>query len=367
MSRIDDDGSAASWSGRPSTGWKEMPEPDEEDRARRFLTVIHGQQAAVARERREPLRRGFHAKLHAGFLARFQVLPDLPECARHGVFSEPREYDAAVRFSNGDFRINEDSHKEPRGIGIKLVGVPGPGLREGQEGPAGQEDAVTQDFLATSHSITSTVRNARQFMAFIEATDGDSVNLIQLARSVGTVEAARIVARAIATVRFSRVRSMATERYHGTAPIQMGPYAVKYIVQPAPGTERPPRCRGASPDFLREELAERLRRGDLLFDFLVQFFVDERRTPIEDTSVRWNRRASPPLKVARLRIPSCDLNECAVRQQSDRIERLAFSPWHALEAHRPLGSIMRARRIAYPASARFREADPEPPYLPLHA
>ena len=33
---------------------------------------------------------------------------------------------------------------------------------------------------------------------------------------------------------------------------------------------------------------------------------------------------------------------------------LAFSPWHGLSAHRPLGSIMRMRRVAYARSIRFR-------------
>ena len=35
-------------------------------------------------------------------------------------------------------------------------------------------------------------------------------------------------------------------------------------------------------------------------------------------------------------------------------ERMAFSPWHGLAAHRPLGSIMRVRKAAYENSVRFR-------------
>jgi hypothetical protein len=34
--------------------------------------------------------------------------------------------------------------------------------------------------------------------------------------------------------------------------------------------------------------------------------------------------------------------------------KLSFSPWHALEEHRPLGGINRARRIVYPASSELR-------------
>ena len=33
---------------------------------------------------------------------------------------------------------------------------------------------------------------------------------------------------------------------------------------------------------------------------------------------------------------------------------MSFSPWHGLAAHRPLGSVTRARRMAYPVSAGFR-------------
>ncbi len=36
---------------------------------------------------------------------------------------------------------------------------------------------------------------------------------------------------------------------------------------------------------------------------------------------------------------------------------MAFSPWHGLAAHRPLGSIMRMRRMAYEMSAKFRETN----------
>jgi hypothetical protein len=93
-------------------------------------------------------------------MAEFQVLADLPEHARYNVFAEPRTFPAVVRFSNGDSHINPDTNHEPRGIPIKLIGVTGRKLLPGQE------DAVAQDFLATSHSVTSTVRDVRQFIHF---------------------------------------------------------------------------------------------------------------------------------------------------------------------------------------------------------
>jgi hypothetical protein len=71
------------------------------------------------------------------------------------------------------------------------------------------------------------------------------------------------------------------------------------------GTNEPPQ----TSNFLRDELADRLRKGDLLLDFLVQFYVDDTRTPIEDTSIPWEPDDAPLVKVGQIRIPCCELND----------------------------------------------------------
>lgn len=342
----------------PSTAWREVIDPGEEALLQGFLQTIHHQQRTGAGAD-GPLRRGFHAKLHLGALAELQVLDGLPEYAQQGVFRQPGTFPAVVRFSNGHFSTQPDGKRDPRGIAIKLVGVPGPKLHPGDP------DAVTQDFLATSHSVTSTVRNLRQFIAFIESIrDGLPRLPLRLVRRVGVQEAARILTAFFRNVAIPKVRSMAVEHYAGTAPIQFGPYAAKFTVRPAEGTE-PPRERPRTPDFLREELEERLRAGDVEFDFVAQFFVDEARTPIEDTSVAWDPAIAPFVKVARLRIPRCDLADPAARETSRKVDELSFSPWHAVQDHRPLGGVMRARKLAYEASADLRHHAPEPTRLPL--
>jgi hypothetical protein len=343
----------------PSTTWMECIEPDERELFEDFAhRVIAAQQQEVAKETDGTLRRGFHAKPHAGLMAEFQVLADLPAYTRFGVFSVPRVFPAVVRFSNGKPSRESDRRPEPRGIAIKLVGVPGDKL------PPGKKDDVTQDFLATSHSVTSTVRNARQFIAFIEAERKRGLLPINLARAVGWRESLRILFALVRTVLLSRVRSIATEHYSGTAPIKLGPYAVKFTVRPAEGT-KPPARRRRTENFLHDELADRLQNGDLIFDFVVQFYVDKKHTPIEDTSVRWEPENAPFVKVAQLRIPRCNLNDPDTAEQSKKIDDLSFSPWHTIEDHRPLGNVMRARRIAYQASAILRGLKPEPTRLPL--
>jgi hypothetical protein len=198
-------------------------------------------------------------------MAEFEVLPDLPAHARCGIFAEPRVFPAVVRFSNGESTIHPDTNHEPRGIAIKLIGVPGPKLMQGQE------DAVTQDFLAISHSVTSTVRDVNQFMKVVRAHRHSKVIMaIQMVLTL-RLKGLRILKTLNRDVAHSDVRSMATEEYSGTAPINFGPYAVKFSIK-AMGTtaktiDRPVRTK----DFLREKLAERLRKDDLVMDFKVRF------------------------------------------------------------------------------------------------
>jgi hypothetical protein len=75
--------------------------------------------------------------------------------------------------------------------------------------------------------------------------------------------------------------------------------------------------------------------------------------PIEDASVPWSEALSPH-PGARGPAPAGpqDPYSDARRRYADDV--LSFNPWHTLEAHRPLGSIMRSRRAAYPRSSHFR-------------
>jgi hypothetical protein len=230
---------------------------------------------------------------------------------------------------------------------------------------------VTQDFLATSHSVTSTVRNVSQFIAFMESDiEAETSRLPRLrqafilSRKLGVFETARILIALFRTVALVKVNSLATEHYFSPAPIKFGPYAVKFAVRPSEGT-RPGSEHRPTDDFLREELTDRLRSGDLTFEFLLQFYMDDRFTPIEDSSVAWEPEHAPFVTVARLRIPQCDLSDPRAKALTEAVNRLSFSPWHATEDHRPLGNVMRARKVAYQVSSDFRHHNPEPTSLPL--
>ena len=75
--------------------------------------------------------------------------------------------------------------------------------------------------------------------------------------------------------------------------------------------------------------------------------------PVENANTEWPEDARPYRTVARLRLPRQDAFSPARRQF---VDGLSFCVSHSLVAHRPLGSIMRARLRAYPEMSRLRRS-----------
>jgi hypothetical protein len=106
------------------------------------------------------------------------------------------------------------------------------------------------------------------------------------------------------------------------------------------------------PDGLRDAVVEHFARDGGEWELRVQLCTDVDKMPIEDASVEWPEDLSPYVTVARLHAaPQQAYGEERVRRID---EGMQFNPWHALAAHRPLGSIMRVRKAVYAMSKRFR-------------
>ena len=74
--------------------------------------------------------------------------------------------------------------------------------------------------------------------------------------------------------------------------------------------------------------------------------------PIEVADKVWPEDKSPWQTVARITVEPQDTYSDARQLFVD--ERLSFNPWHALEAHRPLGGVMRSRLKAYEEAIKYR-------------
>lgn len=129
---------------------------------------------------------------------------------------------------------------------------------------------------------------------------------------------------------------------------------------PAPGT-RPAIVRFAQdPGELSEDSVSTHRGADLfldeegVFEIRVRLRLDRDAMPVADAAKEWSEAQSPYRTVARLVLPAQDATSEGRRADADDV--LSFRSAHSLAAHRPLGSLMRARLKTYRALSNFRHA-----------
>ena len=319
--------------------YREYPRPDEADVAMSIVTLMEREMKRNSAPGKT--LRDVHSKTHGCVKGFFEIEPSLPEEFRVGVFSQPRRYSAWIRFSNagGFARVGgtvDDSIRDVRGMAIKLLGVPGAKLL------AGQEDAMTQDFLLFT---------ARQFLG---ASGADFFKLMVAV----TGSKLRLNWFLLTNPRMTWVLLRSLQKhdnlldleYFSSVPYALGPRAVKYMIRPQVRLPAPPPDRSA-PDFLRESLAAQLAQGGVAFDFFLQLQTDPYKMPIEDGLAIWDESLSPYRKVATVTIPKQDFSS---PEQMTCCENSSFNPWHCLPEHRPMGGINRVRRIVYKTISDFR-------------
>ncbi len=315
---------------------------------------VKARERAQKRNPSETLKRGFHAK-GTGVRAKFQVRSDIPKHLQVGLFQPGAIYDALVRFSNARGEVLGDLSKDQRGIAIRLKTDPAESLSP-------QDNANIQDFLMTNTPI-SFARNPVQFIEVGEIIlDGIGGVVPKLVRKYGFQEARRILGVFLAPV--ISFKPLQMNEYWSRTSYQFGSTQVRFLIRPSAGSKtlssvqqlagalRSLMQGGPQKDhYLREKLREALRDGDVRFDFCIQLFVDEKRTPIEDAYIEWKESDSPPIAIATLIIPQQHPDP----QLQQDMEHMAFNPWNTNE-FTPLGLINLARKNVYEASASHRGA-----------
>ena len=197
-----------------------------------------------------------------------------------------------------------------------------------------------QDFLLINHPVFF-VRDAQGFATLTKATVGKA-NEEELQSLAPTFE----VLQAISS---KKVANPLLIQYWSTTPYQLGDRAIKYTIKPH--QQEAPTSIPDIENYLRVATIDYLSQGDATFDFLVQLYVDEEKTPIENPMQEWQEADSPFIKLATINIPAqkFDFDE---RKRLD--EGLSFNPWHTLPAHAPLGSVNLARKHVYQEMAKAR-------------
>ena len=293
--------------------------------------------------------RAGNTKTHGVVRAEFIVKNDLPAELRQGVFAAERAFPAWVRFGGpGPASPPDIDDVGVLSIAIKLMGVPGPKLLDNEK--------FTQDFTGITTPIFTTPdvkenaklqtasRKGLPLFYFINPFDSHLLDGIMQGLWAKTVSSPLEI------------------RYWSCVPYLLGEgKAMQYTVRPkSQERRRVPRLpRRPSDNYLREAMAATLAERDAEFDFLVQIQTDPHRMPIENASVRWPERLSPPVSVATLRIPKQRFDSPA---QLAFAHNLSYNPWHCLAEHRPLGNQNRGRYRIYQELARLRQAMNKTPH-----
>ena len=108
----------------------------------------------------------------------------------------------------------------------------------------------------------------------------------------------------------------------------------------------------SDPDAFRTAVVGHFRTRGAEFELRVQLCTSLERMPVEDASVTWPEDESPYIVVAHLSLPAQDA--CSPARHAYFDDVLSFRPAHSMAAHRPLGSLMRARLATYQALSAYR-------------
>ncbi|RZI73444.1 MAG: catalase [Pseudomonas sp.] len=301
-------------------------------------------------------RRSVHAKAHGVLRARLSVLGGLPETLAQGLFAQPGEYDVLMRFSTNPGDVLDDKVSVPRGLALKVFGVPGERL-------PGSEVDVTQNFVFADSPAFS-APTAKKFLANLKplAATTDVAEGAKKALSATLRVAERVVeafggqsATLISMGGHPTTHVLGASFYSGAA-LRHGRYIAKFAVVPVSAELAALAGQKVDldgrPDGLREEVVAFARAHRMEWELRVQLCTDLDSMPVEDASVPWPEDRSPYVAVARISAESQPGWNEAIQRVSE--DGMFFSPWRGLAAHRPLGNVMRARKAAYEQSARFR-------------
>ena len=303
-------------------------------------------------------RRGTHAKGTGLLKGELVVANDLPPELAQGVFAPGARYEALVRLSQGPSEDLSDKASGQRGFAIKLLGVNGAHVE-------GSRETTTQDWVLGVHDAAFTDGTVQAFLRTFQPAGGQSTRLpesaiIAASRAARGVEAAlETVGKGSGHLRFfgKPPTHPLSDSYFTQAPIRHGEYIAQLSAVPTSETLASigdPASDTSDRDVFRLSVKRYFELHDATFDIRVQLCTDLSTMPVEDAAVVWPEEQSPYRTVARLSLLRQATWTDARRDYFE--ERLSFNPIHALEEHRPLGSIMRARMAIYPETQDFRQA-----------
>jgi hypothetical protein len=333
----------------------ETPEQDEEDTDRHLVETLRSISEITYKDSGHALR-SVHAKSHGLLHAELEVIAGLPPALAQGLFAKAARYKAVMRFSTIPGDILDDSVSVPRGLAVKIIGVPGDRL-------PGSEGDSTQDFLLVDGPAFA-APTAKKFLGNLKllAKTTDKAEGLKKVLSVA-LRGAETLLESIGS-QSGLLKSLGGhpedhilgETFFSQAPIRYGDYIAKVAIAPVSPelvalTNAPLNVNG-KPNGLRDAVRAFFAASAATWELRVQLCTDLESMPVEDSSIPWPEDESPYIAVGRITAqPQDTWSDANVKAIDDG---MSFSPWHGISAHQPLGSVMRVRKASYKMSADFR-------------
>jgi len=349
------------------------------------------------------LLRGVHPKSHGCVSAEFIVNTDIDAEYQIGLFSIPgKKYNAQIRFSNASVKLAHDregNKNGSRGMAIKIFDVAGEFIETDQ----GRQN---QDFLMinTAEFAFANVRGYGFLTDALHASpqgtdagalfglvlilagakqtpppfpeplpeDLDRLKTIlasqnrQLPANFDLQDLKELTATlniVITKIQTRTVRNPLQVQYFGAAPFLFGADRVmKFSAAPETIVDQPDFDAFPSENYLAEALAQTMQgNSEIVFNFKIQVRDEQddfghENELIENASTTWDspeqKEIDAYLDVAKIRIMAPQ--QTTTDTAKSECEKLAFTPWHSLTAHQPVGGINRLRRSVYYNSASHR-------------
>ncbi len=282
----------------------------------------------------QPVRRPVFLKPHGCARATFVTHPDLSDQYRIGVF----KYDslnAWVRFAS-DTLPGASDFKTTTGIGIKLFGVESKKLLDTDE------ESQTLDFILQNHDVffVDTAKDMCEF-TYAGIVKHDYNSYLQ----------EHPITQQILKAMEKEVSSVLQISYWSVLPYAFGSNRyVKYKIEPVV-TSNPEQILGNNPNYLHDDLKQRLLKGEVRLTFSIQLQTDPNTMPLDLATARWDESKSKPIPVATIILHKQDIDR---QGQPEYGENLSYNPWRTLAEHAPVGSISEARKVVYQAAANLR-------------
>jgi hypothetical protein len=312
-------------------------------------------------------RRDAHSKAHGCVTATVHVSDKLPHDVKGvGIFEPGEKYQAWIRYSSGNGMVQSDEQKDARGMAIKLMNVPGEKMLNSTHG----KNDMTQDFLMINFPdfFLSTLEEYQLF-AKLQA-DNDPFkyftpgwNIFKWRWKQMWIGVGVLGQRPFDGLTLNPLY----EHYHSMTPYALGVSAhgeqpreplnvVRHSVEgvSCKDLESNPNVHIGKQNtkggnFLRKNMNTHLDQAEACFKFNLHFQDSLKNMPIEDPTISWTD--ARVVHAATITIPKQQFD---TDEQNKFCEDMAFSPWHGLPAHRPVGAINRIRKAVYEEISLYR-------------